>query len=251
MGTTERREPAYLAVAEDLRAAIRTGRHGESGRLPTEAELAKKYGLSRQTIRRAYRDLVTEGIVTRVRGRGTFPVAPATLRTGWNIRSFGSIEDLLSLSLDTELEVIDPMHLVVDPGTAALLGLQLDDVYEMSWIRRREGLPICHTTAAVPPAIADGLRDTQLLWRGGATSPTTVIALVERVAGGILTGAKQTITAVALPESIADLVGGSAEEPALCVERLYFAGDGRPVQLSVSYFNSARYSYRLLLQRAG
>jgi GntR family transcriptional regulator len=218
--------------------------------LPTEAELAKKYGLSRQTIRRAYRDLVAEGIVTRVRGRGTFPVAPARLRTGWNIRSFGSIEDLLSLSLDTELEVVEPMHLVVDPESAAFLGLQLDDVYEMSCTRHRDGVPICQTTVAVPPAIAEQLRDTPLLWRRGARSPTTVIALVERVVGAELTGAKQTITAVALPESIADLVGGSPGEPALCVERLYFAGDGRPVQLSVSYFNSARYSYRLLLQRA-
>jgi DNA-binding GntR family transcriptional regulator len=244
-----RREPAYRTVADDLRATIRASK-GDGARLPTEVELAERYGLSRQTIRRAYRDLVAEGVVKRIPGRGTFPVAPSGFRTAWSIRSSGSIEDLLTLSLDTELEIIQPLQLVARPAAASLLGLQLDDVYELALVRHHEGKPYCYTTIAVPSDLAERLRAVPLLWRVGGRSPATFIGLVDSVVESSLTGAKQTVAAVATPEHVARFIDCEPDAPVLCIERLYFAGDGRPVEFAVTYYNSERYSYRLLLQRS-
>jgi GntR family transcriptional regulator len=83
--------PAYRELAEELRLSILRRRGQDAGRLPTEAELSQRYKLSRQTVRRAYQDLVNEGVVQRIPGRGTFASPP-----GPYVRSFGSLEDLLA-----------------------------------------------------------------------------------------------------------------------------------------------------------
>ncbi|MFE4850635.1 winged helix-turn-helix domain-containing protein, partial [Streptomyces sp. NPDC056689] len=63
------RDSAYVRLARELREAILRHDYPEGVRLPTEAELAASHGLSRQTVRRAFQDLVTEGLVHRVPGR--------------------------------------------------------------------------------------------------------------------------------------------------------------------------------------
>src|SRR5258708_261752 len=100
-----RRKSAYRQLADELRHLAREGL-ADGQRLPTELELTGQYQLSRQTVRRAYLELVAEGVVERVPGKGTFPA-----RRGHYKRSFASIDELLALSLDTELEVVGPLLL--------------------------------------------------------------------------------------------------------------------------------------------
>ena len=66
---------AYRQLAANLRDAVAAGRYPPRRRLPTEAELVGSTGLSRQTVRRAFQELVSEGVIYRVRGRGTFAAA--------------------------------------------------------------------------------------------------------------------------------------------------------------------------------
>jgi GntR family transcriptional regulator len=239
-----RREPAYQTLASDLRAAIRENRYADGQRLPTEAELSARHRVSRQTVRRAYQDLVAEGIVRRIPGKGTFPAAH-----GQYLRSFGSIEDLLALSLDTDLEVIKPLELVSRPEAATILGLQFDEVIEVSLRRLHDGLPFCQTTVSLPPGLGRRLQQARVLTEPGVRSRSTVIGLLERVLGESITGAKMTITAVSAPAAIGPLIDCEVDEPMMRTERLYFNAEGRPVELAVAHFNPARYSYRLRLQR--
>ena len=53
-------------------AEIADGRYDARGRLPSEAQLVRRFGVSRPTAARALRDLQTEGIVERRVGAGTF-----------------------------------------------------------------------------------------------------------------------------------------------------------------------------------
>ncbi|MDP9836375.1 DNA-binding FadR family transcriptional regulator [Neorhizobium huautlense] len=63
---------AAEAVFEDLRRAITAGRIEVGTRLPSEAHLAKKYGVSRPVIREALRSLQTLGMTQTRTGSGTF-----------------------------------------------------------------------------------------------------------------------------------------------------------------------------------
>lgn len=69
--------PAALTtrIEQMLRHAIEEGRF-ESGRLPTEVELAKQLGVSRETVRLAAENLQREGLLVKVPRRGTFLQAP-------------------------------------------------------------------------------------------------------------------------------------------------------------------------------
>ena len=68
--------PLYEQVASALRADIQGGAFDATKRLPTEEELAEKYGISRITVRRAVGDLVEEGLVEKKQGKGTFIRTP-------------------------------------------------------------------------------------------------------------------------------------------------------------------------------
>ncbi len=71
------RPPALTARVEQmLRQAIQEGQF-VGNRLPTEIELAKQLGVSRETVRLAAENLQREGLVVKIRRKGTFLQAPA------------------------------------------------------------------------------------------------------------------------------------------------------------------------------
>ena len=64
--------PAYLQVAEALRAEIRSGRVRPGSQLPSYEALMRKYGVSITVVRSAVRELKTEGLVYTHQGKGAF-----------------------------------------------------------------------------------------------------------------------------------------------------------------------------------
>lgn len=65
-------------VAAGVLDGITRGEWPVGGRLPAEAELAERYGVSRPVIREAIRHLQAVGLLTVVHGRGTFVLEPNT-----------------------------------------------------------------------------------------------------------------------------------------------------------------------------
>ncbi|MEV4163203.1 GntR family transcriptional regulator [Nonomuraea dietziae] len=62
----------WRVIASALRADILDGHYTPGSPLPSETQLASRYSVSRPTVRQALKTLVLEGLVTIVRGRGTF-----------------------------------------------------------------------------------------------------------------------------------------------------------------------------------
>ncbi|MBI4976966.1 MAG: substrate-binding domain-containing protein [Spirochaetes bacterium] len=73
MNKTSRKEKTlYARVREDLRTKIASGKLAEDGQIPTERDLCRTYDVSTITVRQAVGDLVRDGILTRIPGKGTF-----------------------------------------------------------------------------------------------------------------------------------------------------------------------------------
>jgi GntR family transcriptional regulator len=71
--------PLYRQVAQRIASGIREQGERAVGKvLPSEAEFMQRFGVSRPTVRQAMAHLISQGLVTRVRGRGTF-VTPLRL----------------------------------------------------------------------------------------------------------------------------------------------------------------------------
>jgi GntR family transcriptional regulator len=238
---------AYGALAKQLREAIARGEYAGGRRLPTEAELCEAHGVSRQTVRRAVQDLVGEGLVFRVRGRGTFTT---TLTPDAHyFRSIGSIDDLLALSLDTTRETIQRFTQRADVAAASRLQLDSDQVVTALFRRLHEGRPFGVTEVFLPPAIARRVEDRDVLCRVGETASRTIVGIVDEVVSHGVAGAHQSITAVELPDALAKHLECSARAPALRIDRLYVDVHGDAVELAVSHFDPDRYTYRVQLRR--
>ena len=239
-------EPAYQTLRERLRAEIAAGRYRDGVRLPTESELAARHGLSRQTVRRAFQDLVAEGVVYRVPGRGTYAREPGRRY----LRQLGSIEDLMSLSDDTSMEVLAGLRRRVDVDAASRLRLDDDIVYTVVFRRMHDGVPFVLTVVHLPESVAQpALGSAELA--DGAVGTNTVIGLLEPHLPEPIDAAAQSITVAAADDIVAGAVGCEPGHPMLRVDRLYSDTSGRPVELSVSHFLPEQYTYRVTLRRSG
>lgn len=69
---TDRNVPLYRVMVDELKAKIRNGEYSKGQALPNQSQLAGLYNTSEITSRRALSELVNEGYVYRVRGKGTF-----------------------------------------------------------------------------------------------------------------------------------------------------------------------------------
>ena len=67
----------WQQVHDDVLADIRSGDVAVDDRLPSELDMADQYGVSRDVIRRAKEELVNEGWLIVLHGRGTFVIRPA------------------------------------------------------------------------------------------------------------------------------------------------------------------------------
>lgn len=235
--------PAYLVLAEQLRATIERG--GDGIRLPTEAELSHRHRLSRQTVRRAYQELVADGIVTRVPGRGSFPASAA----GPYVRSLSSFEDLLAQSKDTELEIVAPLQRAASPPPEAVRRLGAETLVELRARRLHAGLPYCFVIVSMIEEVGRQLGRVRLLRSTGARRKTTVLELLDGVLRPPIVAATMDVTVDAVPADVAPFLDVDEGRPVLRIDRLYLDANRRPVDLAISYLNPERYSYRLELRR--
>ena len=240
----ELRTVAYRTLAAQIRNAIRNGEYADGRQLPTEEQLAASYSVSRQTVRRAMQDLVSEGIIYRVAGRGTYPVAEEDRY----VNHFGSVEELMALSLDTECQVVSPLQRKVDVETASRLRLPADEIFTVALVRLHADIPFCYTSVSLPPRIGQLLTDVDEL-SSPRRSRVTVIGLIDSRMNGSITAAEQSISAAGAPPVAARHLGREPGEPLLRIDRLYFDDSDDPVELAVSYFDPEHYSYRVKLRR--
>jgi GntR family transcriptional regulator len=238
------RPVAYRTLAAQIRNAIRDGEYADGRQLPTEEQLVASYSVSRQTVRRAMQDLVSEGIIYRVAGRGTYPVAEQDRY----VNHFGSVEELMALSLDTECEVVSPLQRRVDVETASRLRLPSDELFAVTLVRLHADIPFCYTSVYLPPRIGQLLTDVEEL-SSPRRSRVTVIGLIDARVNGSITAAEQSVSAAGAPSFAARHLGREVGEPLLRIDRLYFDGEDTPVELAVSYFDPEHYSYRVKLRR--
>ena len=86
--------PIYAFIKRELKNQIESGELPEGARVPSEFELARTYGVSRNPTRQALRDLELEGYLLRTPGRGSF-VTPIAQRqklfkiNGWRTLAIG------------------------------------------------------------------------------------------------------------------------------------------------------------------
>lgn len=98
----DNRIPLYIQVKKQIIYLIKDGVLRVGNKMPTERELAKALGISRNTISSAYNELEAKGVLKSIRGKGTF-VAEEVL--SWKTdEGTHKVNKLIDLALEESLE---------------------------------------------------------------------------------------------------------------------------------------------------
>ena len=68
--------PIYSQLKEMVREKIEAGIWPPGTLIPSERDFCEQFGISRMTVRQALGELVSEGMVVREKGKGTFVAQP-------------------------------------------------------------------------------------------------------------------------------------------------------------------------------
>jgi GntR family transcriptional regulator len=219
---TDSSVPLHIQVRETIRREAKEGGLiDKSGRLMTEAELGRHFGVSRITIRNAISPLVDEGMFARTRGRGTF------LRSNqpehWVGKLMGFSETIRDAGYHAGAKVLQQgMTNRLDPDLREQIRERA--VWQLKRLRFADDTPIAIEHAFYPPDIGLELEKRDL---------TSIImySVFEDDLGHAIREAKQTIGASLADATSGKLLGVKAGSALLSIERLTIGKDDRPLEL--------------------
>ncbi len=110
-------KPLYHQIYEQLRQEIETGKLKPGDQIPAEMDLMRDYKVARITVRRAISELVNEGVLERLAGKGTFVGKPKIDRELVNVTSFTSRMEAVGLHASSKMvskEVIEAIANLAD-----------------------------------------------------------------------------------------------------------------------------------------
>jgi len=224
----QRREDAgesslYRKVAADIKAAIAAGDYPPGALLPSEAELAERYSVSRGTVRQAFAALRADGVIASRRG------ARRVVIGGPRVQSFG---ELLSFSRWARAIGEVPTGRVVSlerrPASAAeaeRLGLPGGGtVYFLVRVRLLSGRPVMLERAVYPEKVG-------VLVAGLDLATDSIAERLEEL-GVVFTDAEHVIDAVPAAAEDARWLGVRTGVPLLRERRFTTDRSGQPVEWS-------------------
>ncbi|MDC4232491.1 GntR family transcriptional regulator [Actinomyces sp. B33] len=231
--------PLYSQIAAPLEHLITSGELPPGQLIEDEVSMAHRLAVSRPTARRALQDLVSRGLLTRRRGAGTH-VTPTHVRRPLSLTSLN--DDLVKAGFTPRTEVLSYSISLADAADAQRLGCpESQEIVRI--VRRRlvDDQPLALMTNILGADIAPTL--TRLSEKGLYSCLADL--------GIKPVSAQQSIGARALADDEAPLLGMSAGDPALTMERTAFDANGRTVEYGSHVYNADLYSFRFTLNDSG
>jgi GntR family transcriptional regulator len=206
-----------------LRYGIRTGLY--RGALPLEFELVKSLGTSRNALRAALQHLVTEGVVSRVRGSGTHVVAHRSSSDARRLRSYR--ESQPDGAHRSTYRVLEARGIVASPPIAAALELEVGaPVILVERVALLDDAPVAVITSWLTADLVPGLLAADL--------QRDLYGLLEQELGLELAEAVVMIDAVRADVGTAVLLDTDCGAPLLYSEAVATLTTGQPVALLCS-----------------
>lgn len=236
--------PAHLADGrvpkhEQLRGILTdlvTAELAPGDRLPSERRLCTEYGVSRITVREAIGQLVSDGLLVRAPGKGTF-VADRMARSRLHLASFH--EDMRRLGLQPATVVLQVSQTVPPPRTAQLLGLAAAaSAYHVRRLRLADGVPM---------SVDDAWYDASVVPDLGRLDLTgSIYDLLARRYGRAIDHADQSVRSTLAGPEFGPLLGTAETAPVLVFDRVA-SSRGQPVEHTHSRYRGDRYEILMSL----
>ena len=227
--------PMHHQVYLDLRGSLddRTWQPGD--RLPPERELARHYGVSLITVRRALGELVQQGRIERTRGRGTFVLRPRLERDIASRASFA--DEMQERGLDPETRLISARPESATVTVAAALGLEtVSPTIYLERLRLAGGEPYLLEQVHLPAERFPGLLASDL-------EHASLYEIMATRYGTPVVRAREALEPVLLRTREAGLLGQRRGAAALLIEGIAFTADDTAVEFGRTFVRGDRSRY--------
>lgn len=230
---------AHERVAEMLRSEITEHRWSAGDRIPGEMELAARYGVSRNTVRRALDTLTNANIVRRHQGKGTFVAEQGVSHVLGDLKSFTEIiEDLgMTPGLRDVRVAVDP-----DPPREAIEFLPGKHLWLVERVRTANGQPFSLMQSWLPDAVAADITPSRL----AESQSLYQILAIKEMRPAHATEIIRAEAATLAEARILDIPQGS---PLLTIYRWTSDSRGQPIEYVRSTSPGSLYQYVIKLQQ--
>lgn len=235
--------PLYQQIKQALLASLQAGEWKPLQAIPSEMELAKRYGVSQGTVRKAIDELAAENLLVRRQGKGTFVASHGERQVQYRFLRLRPDTGTLASQGRAVRNILYCKRLRAPAEMARLLGLNTGD----SLLHIRRTL----TMAGTPTVLEDiwlsagkfrGLSADSLQMYDG-----TMYALFEKQYGVHMVRAEEKLRAVLPTPEQAQLLGVSAQTPLLQVERISFSYNNQPVEVRHALNRTDNHHYQNML----
>ncbi len=225
--------PLYQRLKLLVQDAIADGELKAGDSVPSERDVAELLDVSRVTVRKAFTELVDEGVLVQRRGSGTY-VRERTSRIELPLSRLTSFtEDMALRGLKTQARWLDRSSGLATPEEAIKLSISPSEhVCRFHRLRHADGEPLAIEHAVVPHRFLNDVTVVQ----------HSLYAVLD--AKGLRpVRALQRLHATSLNAQEADWLDQPDGSAALFVERISYLADGRIVEYTRSHYRGDSYDF--------
>ncbi len=231
--------PLYFQLQELIRTKIESGEYPTGTKIPSEAELQRRYRVSRMTVRNAIEGLVFEELLIKKQGIGTVVARKRIADDMSSLKSF--TEKIHDLHADARTVVLESGHIGASKRIAEHLGIEPESrVLCVKRLRFIDNEPINIFTSYFPSDI--GIREDH-------DFSGSVYQLLEDEYGIRIAQAERTIEAIQATKEEADLLGIKSGDALLLIRNSTLNHQGRVIEYAEGVYRSDRYKYVMHLKR--
>lgn len=236
--SSDARLPLYQRLRDQLAEQIANNRWRPGEAIPTEAALSAEYQLSTGTVRKAVDALVSEGILERQQGRGTFIRRPQFQSSLFRFFRFQTaagerrIPESRILSIEpvtAPSAVAEALRLSPDAPVIRIVRLRLLDIQ-----------PVLAEEIWLPRNRFQRLLEIELSSQGPLLYP-----IYEEVCGQVVASAEETLIAEAVSDVHARLLQIPINSPVVVIERLARDYAGTPLEWRRSRGHAGHFRYNV------
>jgi len=225
--------PLYKQIKNRIVQDIRNQVYKPGGKIPTQEAFAKKYGVSRVTVRQAIVELVQSGVLYTQRGKGTF-VRPLPLQyRGFN-RLHGFSENVRKAGQRPASKVL---RLDVVPADTKLAPpLMVDIGHPLVYVQRLR--MVQHVPVTLENVYLNWSWVRDIDFPNELQDDVSLYELLKRRAGITFQYAEETIGAVLAGQEEARRLGVTQQDPILFIRRTTYVDERSPVEYCENYMRS-------------
>jgi len=234
-------QPYHLQVYQALDEII-THQMQPGDQLPGEPRLCSLFGVSRTVIRQSLDQLLHDGRIIRVMGKGTF-VAEPKINEGLITRLTGFHEDMVQQGFSPVSQVLIQAKVQPSAQIAKYLNLTINDsVIKLKRLRFIRNEPLQVVTSYLRYNVCPSVLDTDF------THQSLYAHLQSKCQITIASGKRYIEAVLATPEQ-ASLLNIPTHAPLIQLESISYLADGTPMEYYIAHHRSDRARFEVDLVR--